>query len=369
MSIIEEMEDFFDLLPDAIVLSIFDKVQDAKSLCISSSLCKRFHFLVTQTQYISLTIPPQKSHKSSPNNNTNRNQFIGFLNRVFVKPFQFILQQITKWNPLCMPLILSTKKNDKYNCCTCSYASPTEILRNFNEIKELEIRLPSPASKNTAGTNNAGGALLKWKAEFGSQLKNCLIVGGTSLSPIQNKRIREEDDVESVDIRRRDDPTSIELQRMTNDELKLRIVWIISSLMAASSRHCLLEDTIKEKKTINNVVITDDVGQGKCCIYGEQVEEMRRNNTEGFSTKMPALKVKMWCVPELELHAEGCVMKGATLVVIKPVDEWSKADEGRDLVAKGFGFAGEGKEEKVFDEVARELVKLERSYSLEMNSF
>lgn len=88
-----------------------------------------------------------------------------------------------------------------------------------------------------------------------------------------------------------------------------------------------------------------------------------------FRSKVPALKVKMWYVPELELPAKGCVMKGATLVVVKPVEEWSKADDGRDLVAGGFGFAREGKEEKVFDEVAKELVKLKRSYSLEMNSF
>ncbi|MCD7466625.1 hypothetical protein HAX54_003472 [Datura stramonium] len=363
MFVIEENEDLFDRLPDSILLTIFDKVQDAKSLCVSASLCKRFRFLVTQTQYVSLTIPPQKSHKSSPSN-TNRNQFIGFLNRVFLKPFQFVLRQISKWNPLCMPIIPSAQKNDRYNCCTCSYASPAEILRSFREIKELEIRLPSPAGGDK---KNAGDSLLKWNAEFGSQLKNCLIVGGTSLSPIHNNRVGE--DVENVDVRQRGD--SLELQRMTNDELKLRVVWIISSLIAASARYCLLEETIKEKKTLNNVVISDDIGQGKCCMNGEQVEEMRRN-TEVFSSnrmKMPALKVKMWYVPELELPEEGCVMKGATLVVIKPVEEWSKADESGDLVAKGFGITGDRKEEKVFDEVARELVKLDRSYSLEMNSF
>ncbi|KAJ8574453.1 hypothetical protein K7X08_026258 [Anisodus acutangulus] len=72
---------------------------------------------------------------------------------------------------------------------------------------------------------------------------------------------------------------------------------------------------------------------------------------------MPGLKVKMWYVPELELPEEGYVMKGATLVVIKPVEEWSKADDGGDSVAKGFGIARDGKEEKVFDQVARELVK------------
>ncbi|XP_055814664.1 F-box protein At1g30200-like [Solanum dulcamara] len=346
----EENEELFDRLPDSILLTIFDKLQDAKSLSISSSLCKRFHFLTTQTQHISLTITPPKSHKSSPNN-TNRNQFIRFLNRVFLKPFQFALRQISKWNPICMPIPYDTqKKSDSYNCSTCSYASsPAQILRCFTEIKELEIRLPS--KRNVGGSDS----LLKWRAEFGSQLKNCLIVGGISLSPIHNNRAGEEIENDDVPI----------MQRMTNEELKLRIVWIISSLIAASARHCLLEEVIKEKKSLSKVVITDDIGQGKCCMNGEQVEEMRRN----FTTKMPGLKVKMWFASELELPEEGCVMKGATLVVIKPVEEWSKADDGGDLVAKGFGIAGDGKEEKVFDEVARELVKLERSYSLEMNSF
>ncbi|KAH0729197.1 hypothetical protein KY290_000361 [Solanum tuberosum] len=342
-------EDLFDRLPDAILLTIFDKLQDAKSLSISSSLCKRFRLLTTQTQHVSLAIPSQKYHKPLPF--SSRNKFVRF----FLKPFQFVYRQISQWNQICMPCDNTQKKSDSYSYCTCSsYASssPAEILRNFTEIKELEIRVPS---------NGGGGdsdSLLKWKGEFGSQLKNCLVVGGISLSPIRNDRIDNSD----APIR------ELELQRMTNEDLKLRIVWIISSLIAASARHCLLEEVIKEKKLLNKVVIMDDIGQGKVCMNGEEVEEMRRD-AEVFSSKMPALKVKMWYSPELELPEGGCVMKGATLVVVKPVEEWSKGDDGGDLVAKGFGFAGDGKEEKVFDEVARELVKLERSYSLEMNSF
>ncbi|XP_016505427.1 F-box protein At1g30200 [Nicotiana tabacum] len=357
--VVEENEDLFDSLPDAIVLTIFDKVQDCKSLCIFSSLCKRFHSLITKTQNISLTIPPQNHHKS----NSNTNQLFRFFNRVFLKPFQFLLRQITKWNPICI------QKNDGYNCnCTFSYTSPAEILRNFSEIKQLEIRL---AAGENIGLKNSGDSLLKWKAEFGSQLKHCLIVGGTSISRIHENQGGEETETETenVGIIQRGD--SVESLRMTNDELKLRIVWIISCLIAASTRHCLLEETIKEKKMLEKVVITDDIGQGICSMNCEQAEEMRRN-TRVFSSnrsKVPALKVKMWYVPELELPAKGCVMKGATLVVVKPVEEWSKADDGRDLVAGGFGFAREGKEEKVFDEVAKELVKLKRSYSLEMNSF
>lgn len=349
MFVDEENEDLFDRLPDAILLTIFDKLQDAKSLCISSSLCKRFHFLTTQTHHISLTIPPQK--KSPLIINTNKNQFIRLLNTLLLKPFQFVLRQVNKWN---------TQKNNRYKCCTCTYDSPAEHLTSFSEVKELEIRLPSEGDKK-----NNSDPLLKWKAEFGSQLRNCLIVGGTSLSLSLSSICSKV--FEDVPVMQRGDDT-LDSQRMTNEELKLRVVWILSTLIAASARYSLLEETIKEKRTINNVVILDDHGQGKCCMNGEQVEEMRRN-TSVFSTKMPALKVKMWYVPELELPEEGCVMKGATLVVIKPVEEWSKADDGRDLVAKGFGFGGDGVKEKVFDEVAKELVKLERSYSLEMNSF
>ncbi|KAM3324315.1 F-box protein like [Capsicum chacoense] len=365
MSIVEENEDLFDRLPDSIILTIFDKLQDAKSLCISSSLSKRFHFLTTQTHHISLTIPPPK--KSHNNTNPNKNQLTHFLNKLLFKPFLFVLKQINKWNPICMPVTYNTRKEDRCNncftctcTCACTCSSPAEILRNFREIKEFEIRLASPPCD----------PLLKWKAEFGSQLKSCLIVGGTSFSPVRdnnNNNDHDEDALENSPIsQQRGD--LMEFQRMTIEDLKLRIVWIISSLLAASARYSLLEEIIKEKRTIKKVVITDDIGQGKCCMNEEQVEEMRRNMGV-ISSKMPALKVKMWYVPELEVVRERCVMKGATLVVVKPVEEWSKADDGGDLVAKGFGFVGEGKEGKVFDEVARELVKLERCYSLEMSSF
>ncbi|KAF3674025.1 hypothetical protein FXO37_06624 [Capsicum annuum] len=286
MSIDEENEDLFDRLPDSIILTIFDKLQDAKSLCISSSLSKRFHFLTTQTHHISLTIPPPK--KSHNNTNPNKNQLTHFLNKLLFKPFLFVLKQINKWNPICMPVTYNTRKEDRCNncftctcTCACTCSSPAEILRNFREIKEFEIRLTSPPCD----------PLLKWKAEFGSQLKSCLIVGGTSFSPVRdnNNNDHDEDALENFPIsQQRGD--LMEFQRMTNEDLKLRIVWIISSLLAASARYSLLEEIIKEKRTIKEVVITDDIGQGKCCMNEEQVEEMRRNMGV-ISSKIPALKV------------------------------------------------------------------------------
>ncbi|MCD7468731.1 hypothetical protein HAX54_007159 [Datura stramonium] len=89
MFVIEENEDLFDRLPDSILLTIFDKVQDAKSLCVSAS----------SSASVSL----------SCDSNALR-RMIGII----------------------VVLVL---------------ISPAEILRSFREIKELEIDHPPAATR------------------------------------------------------------------------------------------------------------------------------------------------------------------------------------------------------------------------------
>ena len=46
----------------------------------------------------------------------------------------------------------------------------------------------------------------------------------------------------------------------TNGGLKLRVVWTISSLIAASARHFLLQNIISEHPTLENLILTDTLG-------------------------------------------------------------------------------------------------------------
>lgn len=54
-------------------------------------------------------------------------------------------------------------------------------LRNFKEIKHLRIELPG----GELGIED--GVLLKWKAEFGTTLESCVILGASSLAKKEKK--------------------------------------------------------------------------------------------------------------------------------------------------------------------------------------
>ncbi|WMV52127.1 hypothetical protein MTR67_045512 [Solanum verrucosum] len=84
--------------------------------------------------------------------------------------------------PLMMTLLLisissrrctasSSLVDDDFEQNFVTHHSPTQLLKNFDEIKLLRNELPS----GELGIDE--GALLKWRADFGSTLDNCVILG------------------------------------------------------------------------------------------------------------------------------------------------------------------------------------------------
>lgn len=161
-----------------------------------------------------------------------------------------------------------------------------------------------------------------------------------------------------------EDNGSIPESFYTNGGLKLRVVWTISSLIAASARHYLLQPIISEHKTLDSLVLTDADGQGVLCMNREQLEELRVKPLSASSaskrTLVPALNMRLWYAPFLELP-DGTVLKGATLVATRPSEQSVQKDFSDGLwVSSAF--------EEPFGTAARMLVK-RRTYCLEMNSF
>ncbi|KAH6771247.1 hypothetical protein C2S52_016050 [Perilla frutescens var. hirtella] len=106
---------------------------------------------------------------------------------------------------------------------------PNEILKNFDEIRALHLRLPCHGNQKQSKTAKSGKnstTFFKWRAEFGRELHGCVILGAKYWA---EKVEREEDSTQ--------EPSS---RVMADDELKLRIVWTISCLIAASARHYLM---------------------------------------------------------------------------------------------------------------------------------
>ncbi|XP_075477497.1 F-box protein At5g46170-like [Primulina tabacum] len=357
--------DLFDGIPDSLLLVIFNKIGDVKSLGRCCLVSKRFRSLVPQVDNIIVRVDcviSDDDSSASFASGKSRHPISSFFRLILglFKPFQSFTQFI---NPTTRRLPSFAEDFDfvtEQNSVT--HHSPTQVLKNFNEIKLLRITLPSGELGIDAGV------LLKWRADFGSTLDNCVILGASSV--IHNLNSGSACSVDNTDIGNNSNGVALDNGNIpesfyTNGGLKLRVVWTISSLIAASARHYLLQAIIAEHKTLESLILTDSDGQGVLSMNKVQLEELRVKPLSASSaskrTLVPALNMRLWYASHLELP-NGMVLKGATLVAIKPREQ-SKIEvvgsEG-NWVASAF--------EEPFGTAARMLAK-RRTYCLEMNSF
>jgi hypothetical protein len=342
MSYSNQEDDQFDRLPDAILLLIFNKLLDAKTSIRCLSVSKRFASLLPQIDTIFLPLP-RFLPDTKPRQGFPIKVLKVLVDKLITKPIQF-LHHIVSSKPAAI----------NSNSSHFLYHSPTEVLKNFKEIKTLRLELPSLDCE--MGLDGCDHSFLKWKAEFGVELKSCIILGATSFQ-------RQEREVHEEEVLRQ--------PFLTEEELQPRIIWTISCLVSASMRHYLLKKIVGKLPMLQSVVITDASKQGKLCMVEQQLVELR--NTMKFEnsperTPIPNLCMKLWYVPVMELPASGCVMKGLTLVLIKPASGVTerRISEGDSFLGD---FDGEDDEKAVFAEAMREIVKRKMAFMMEMSSF
>ncbi|PIA41646.1 hypothetical protein AQUCO_02200228v1 [Aquilegia coerulea] len=375
--------DHFDRIPDSLLLIVFNRIEDVKSLGRCCVVSRRFHSLVPQVDNVVVrvdcVISDDDSSSSSAGNDKNRGVFTSFVRFVYggiVKPLQSISQFLGSKRSTNSTTASTSSlagaggtgaahDDDLGGSAGVTHHSPTQVLKNFNEIRSLRIELPS-------GELGIGDAvLLKWRADFGSSLDNCFILGASSVvlppSSGVTKCSSSSENVVSTVVGTTipDDNGSIPESFYTNGGLKLRVVWTISSLIAASARHYLLQPIIAEHHTLDSLVLTDADGQGMLCMNKEQLEELRVKplspSTASKRTLVPALNMRLWYAPHLELP-NGVVLKGATLVAIRPSEQASVKKDVSDGSWVSTAF------EEPYGTAAKLLVK-RRTYCLEMNSF
>ncbi|RYQ81886.1 hypothetical protein Ahy_B10g100480 [Arachis hypogaea] len=329
--------DHFDRLPDSLLLLVFNKIGDVKALGRCCVVSRRFHSLVPQVENVVVrvdcVISDDDSSSSAAASDKSRGPFSNLFRLVFggiVKPLQALGQFLgpkrassslgSSSGPgpsssASSSLAVGSEDDGDADQGGVTHHSPTQVLKNFNEIRLLRIELPS----GELGIED--GVLLKWRADFGSTLDNCVILGASSV--IQAKSC---DNVASevVGGNNGEDNGSIPDSFYTNGGLKLRVVWTISSLIAASARHYLLQPIISEHRTLDSLVLTDADGQGVLYMNRDQLEELRVKPLSASSaskrTLVPALNMRLWYAPHLELP-DGVVLKGATLVAIRPSEQ------------------------------------------------
>ncbi|XP_030551489.1 F-box protein At5g46170-like [Rhodamnia argentea] len=356
--------DHFDRLPDSLLLLIFNKIADIKALGRCGVVSRRFHHLVPQVDAVLVRVDCVISDDESSSpvlSDKARNPLASFFHVVLgnlVKPLQALGLFSGAKRAQLGPSSSSSLAVGEMDQGGVTHHSPTQVLKNFSEIRFLRIELPS----GELGID--GGILLKWRADFGSTLDNCVILGASSVvrpGPFKNL-VGFENGTDAGCAN--DDNGSIPESFYTNGGLKLRVVWTISSLIAASARHYLLQPIIAEHETLDSLVLTDADGQGVLCMNREQLEELRVKPLSASSaskrTLVPALNMRLWYAPHLELP-DGVVLKGATLVAIRPSEQSGLKDMADgSWISTAF--------EEPYGTAARMLVK-RRTYCLEMNSF
>ncbi|KAF8079645.1 hypothetical protein N665_1011s0002 [Sinapis alba] len=357
-----DQTDFFDHLPDSLLLLVFNRIGDVKALGRCGVVSKRFHSLVPQVENVVVRVDcvisdddDDDSSSLSPDKPRSSASPFSAIFRLLFKPLHALTQLLaTTKRSSSSPsssssLSITGGEDGEIEQGGVTHHSPTQVLKNFNEIRFLRIELPA----GELGIDD--GVLLKWRAEFGSTLENCVILGASSVTTDPSSA----DTAAGVVV---EDNGSIPESFYTNGGLKLRVVWTISSLIAASARHYLLQPIIAEHKTLDSLVLTDTDGQGVLCMNRDQLEELRVKPLSASSaskrTLVPALNMRLWYAPTLELP-DGTVLKGATLVAIRPSDS---KKEVCDVSWVSSAFDGS------FGLAAKMLVK-RRTYCLEMNSF
>ncbi|KAK9064323.1 hypothetical protein SSX86_015703 [Deinandra increscens subsp. villosa] len=377
--------DRFDELPDSLLLLIFNRIGDVKALGRCCAVSRRFHLLVPQVENVVVRVDCVISDDdcSASGNSDKSHGPISSLFRIviggIVKPIQALGRFLGPKRPSSSSLSLSSTSGPSSSSSPPSalsvgnadggeddlgagvtHHSPAQVLKNFNEIRFLKIELPS----GELGIED--DVLLRWRADFGSTLHNCVMLGASSISYPNNLPLNDS----SYETNRancvnedNDNNGSIPESFYTNGGLKLRVVWTISSLIAASARHYLLQPIISDHNTLDSLVLTDADGQGVLCMNREQLEELRVKPLSASSaskrTLVPALSMRLWYAPHLELP-DGTVLKGATLVSTRPSDQSVVSGSDGLWVSSAF--------EEPFGTAAKMLVK-RRTYCLEMNSF
>ncbi|OIV91974.1 hypothetical protein TanjilG_09515 [Lupinus angustifolius] len=364
--------DHFDRLPDPLILLVFNKVGDVKALGRCCVVSRRFHSLVSQVDNVIVRVDCVISDDDSNSSDSSADKANGAFSTLFrlvfggiVKPLQALGQllgpnrtALVSGSSSALPSSLAVGASQEDGGADqggVTHHSPTQVLKNFCEIRLLRIELPS----GELGIED--GVLLKWRADFGSTLDNCVILGASSVIQPKTGNAGDDDNYNGDDV---DDNGSIPDSFYTNGGLKLRVVWTISSLIAASARHYLLQPIISEHKTLENLVLTDADGQGVLHMNSDQLEELRVKplsaSLASKRTLVPALNMRLWYAAHLELP-DGVVLKGATLVAIRPTEQ-SPKKEPSDVSWVSTAF------EEPYRTAARMLVK-RRTYCLEMNSF
>ncbi|CAD6203421.1 unnamed protein product [Miscanthus lutarioriparius] len=357
-----EGEDHFDRVPDSLVLLIFNKLADARSLGRCSAVSRRFNALVPLVDdaclRIDRVIPADGGDAlGGPRPRAVLSHLLKVMLQAVLKPFAHCdAKSAAAARTSTVRRGSTTTTTRRRRCSRTSAASATSAWSS-----------PSPTSAPTTASSSSGRPCSAARCRAASSSAAPRWTG--LLLPRARDPTPPPLPAPTLATPRAapDHSGSIPESFYTNGGLKLRVVWTISSLIAAATRHYLLREIVKEHPTLEQVALTDANGQGTLSMGRDQLREFRDKPLAAAAaaaanrTQVPACNMKLRYAPLLEL-SDGTRIHGATLVVIKPVGD--SPGGGRKELDEFVAGAFDGP----FREAVAALSK-RRTYLLEMNGF
>ncbi|OWM79939.1 F-box protein At1g22220-like [Punica granatum] len=308
--------DYFDWIPDPLILQIFNSVSDVKTLARCRAVSRRFSSLVPQSDSLLLRVDRVVSESD-----LDSLLLLSFLKTLF----KSLLSTFLSPKAFALP----SSDNDS------APNSPARILRGFDRIRELDIELPAGDLRLEKGT------VVRYKAAFGASLKSCVILGFSG-----------------------------EGGGGFTEGLRERVAWVISALITASARHAYVaREVVGQHGNLVRLVVRDREGEGEVTMDARGIEECRQavaesGALEGSRTApmVPSVRMRMRHLKMAEI-GPGVCLEGATLVVVRPSGSHGECGdnvEDADLAMEAFGGGVYGN--------AVEALLRSRSHMLEMNS-
>ncbi|XP_071730912.1 F-box protein AUF2-like [Rutidosis leptorrhynchoides] len=337
-----------DHLPDEIILLIFNKLNDLKTLCFCHLTSKRFSSITLQVTTISFT-PPNLNPNHTFDNTTSTSAdvtppkriFRSFVNGIVFKPLHLIRRIIVPSSRPLPPIISSFYGE--------SFRSAVSFLCKLDLLKSLCVQLPCSIHIDNRYS-------FRWKVKFGNRIESFMFISSNSIRDgggLIYGNI-EEDVIES----------SSELFRK-----KVHIAF--QCLKDVIIRHRMLLYFVKGMPLLETVSVTDSERRGRVRLSGgRRVGEIRdwiRFAAADMKLEMSRIEVPVsvsHCyVPELNLPNSGCEMKGVTFVVMQMNtfeggngngnESFMNDDDDYDDYDDGI----EGKEEAAYNEAVMEILE------------
>ncbi|XP_073119769.1 F-box protein At4g18380-like [Henckelia pumila] len=312
-----EDENPFNRLPKELIISIFDKISDAKFLCKCSLVSKNFAALVLQTRVLFVEMPCFfKGCICHPDPAAARPS------RLLISFLRDIPNFLFK--PLMAMWSLLKSRFRRGDETALSKPDIVSSLKKFSCVDSITFHFPLHDASNSQPSFEP---LLRWK--YGSS--------GFIFVSAKNR-------VASIDENTGDSRVQT-ANDVTRKEVLVSLLSMFQHLVDCAVRLAFMYTIFDNRPNIKHFVAVDNMKQGRVIFDDQEISVMKEK-----SVLRDKFCLKLWKAPLVKVPLAGCIMEEVSLILIRRI-------EGCDALEAENSFA-----EEEYRELSMILVKEEACF-------